>query len=1026
MQLGQGLIQRNVSKLRSLCVEILFAPKNAKPLHRYFSFFVILFTVVLTYFAKDLRTHYSMEQFFPKNHPLLQNDSKIKKLFNISSKPVLALLIEMPGEHGSWLMPTRITQLKALTNELKTIQSVKSVFSMTEIQTSLEKDGQLLVGPVFDLLDAEQFTNYVSTSTIIQPHLITADKKATLLLIDLEALDPYRLKQKISEIETKALMQFPDLSVSSGGPLAIQSQLTVMLMNELGKFFLLSVLIFALITKLFFKDNGTLWFLLGSLVMTNLVVVGLLGFFEIPFTVLLSTLPILVSLTVVSLIVHTLHSWAFVEKQKDFVLSWQNLLMTLKDLFLPNMLGSLTTSIGFLSLAWTAIPLINQFGLVISIVIMFVWLYSLFLIIVWGPYLKPQLRDFTQSKAYWVMSLRRKSVWGFSLTVFAFVFFLLSGRNLNFSTKLFNDLPENHQARASTEFIDSKFGGSVYYDVVLELTGAGNWKSSQSLGSLNKTVEQIRALAGVGSALSVVDILGPKSLQTDQKISETLFLFSMSSPNPTESFLADNDRITRVSIRLFDLESDRISELRSAITSRFKSQFPKVKITEAGMAATIHTINSEVSKDLIFGFWQSLLIIFVMLIFIFKSIRWAIVACIPNLIPPAILIGSLGLMETPIKPGIALIFSISLGLAFNNTVYLLGRLKSLTEGRNFLPVKRAFFVEANPCLFATVVVFCGFSVFLASDFELNRSFGIYMLISIFAGAIGDLIFLPVLLTHFPDMLNKSDNKKFNSENNQKDRDSMSSNKIAASFVLFLLICSVPHQVLSATADQRAKDLLIKASQQLQSKDEVAKVKMKIIETDGSVKVRTMSLQTLSDKSFFAKVKMLEPADIKGTAFLAEVTTDRQNQWVYLPSSRQIRKIVTSNTSQAGILGSEVTADDLNLDVIKSSVVKLRAENAQAYIFSVQPKKKSKYQYSYLYLSKANLLPIKIDHYVGQKIAKTVEFSNYKKLAGGTYRSQLIRVKNNISKRSTDLEISDISVNGGLSKSDFVPDSLKYD
>jgi hypothetical protein len=64
--------------------------------------------------------------------------------------------------------------------------------------------------------------------------------------------------------------------------------------------------------------------------------------------------------------------------------------------------------------------------------------------------------------------------------------------------------------------------------------------------------------------------------------------------------------------------------------------------------------------------------------------------------------------------------------------------------------------------------------------------------------------------------------------------------------------------------------------------------------------------------------------------------------------------------------------------------------------------------------------------VGQKIAKTVEFSNYKKLAGGTYRSQLIRVKNNISKRSTDLEISDISVNGGLSKSDFVPDSLKYD
>src|ERR1700733_7778956 len=72
-----------------------------------------------------------------------------------------------------------------------------------------------------------------------------------------------------------------------------------------------------------------------------------------------------------------------------------------------------------------------------------------------------------------------------------------------------------------------------------------------------------------------------------------------------------------------------------------------------------------------------------------------------------------------------------------------------------LPVAKTFHLEGNPCLVATLVVMMGFSVFLFSYFELNRTFGACMLVSIVAGILGDLVFLPALLKSAPWLLQKT-------------------------------------------------------------------------------------------------------------------------------------------------------------------------------------------------------------------------------------------------------------------------------
>ena len=118
---------------------------------------------------------------------------------------------------------------------------------------------------------------------------------------------------------------------------------------------------------------------------------------------------------------------------------------------------------------------------------------------------------------------------------------------------------------------------------------------------------------------------------------------------------------------------------------------------------------------------------------------------------PIALFGFLGLTGTPIKPVVAMIFSIVLGLAFGNTAYMINRLIAMQKslGNGFLPSKRAFYLEGNPCMISTLIVASGFSVFLFSDFSINRTFGLYVLISVAAGIVGDIMYLPAFLKWWP-------------------------------------------------------------------------------------------------------------------------------------------------------------------------------------------------------------------------------------------------------------------------------------
>lgn len=992
-------------------------------------FLTALFCISLKY-IRNLSSEYNIKQFFPKNHPLLEQDKKVISYFKIQEKSSLILILKLPAAN-TWTQPSYLQKLRDFNTEINSNENVLKSYSLGTIQGSFEVKNNLYVGDLFAQVPQNYWSQMIKTHPFIKPNLLSQNENETLLVVELKENTPSRIQDFKDFAMKLQLKKFKNFDLKFGGVPLLQNDVARLLKTELVRsiFYGLIIFVFALIC--IFNNWSGIAISILNLLFINVVTLGLLSFLGIKLDVLLSTLPVLISLATVSLTVQVLLRSADYKSyySRHLVIKYNAIIQNLKHLFLENLLASLTTSIGFLMLTTSDVTIINKYGKSVSMTILLSWLLTqLFIIPLLTLLPAVELREWSSKKAFWSIRLLKFSK---PIVFFTLGIFILGGAGfsfLNWNTRLFDDLPKNSQTRLNTERVDSQFGGTIPISIVL-YGQSKTWTQPQSLKYLDLLSKDLKGLRSVGTVISSADFLKKSSLSgvrlpsSSAEANESLFVFSMAESDPTVSFLNQLKHLTRLELRLKDLPSNVQSQDLKKAESYIKKYFPNMQYTISGMGVTAHKLNKEMSRELIFGFWQSLAVIGFLLIFIFKNIRWAIIACLPNLVPPLALILLLAANKTPIKPGIAIIFSIAIGLAFTNTVYLLGKLKKIVEQKglkNYLPIKHMLITEMIPCLLATLLVTSAFVVFAFSYFEMNKIFGVYMVLSLIAGAFGDLLFLPALLKTYPGLLLGKKGYK------TKIKESLA---FTSFFVLFYITQRVDAATTTSKLD--VSSLLKKSQSLITSRDDQADVTMKIIEADGSIKERQLNIKRkFTEKKHMTLVKLKKPVDLKGTALLSILENGSQDQWLYLPSTKQTRRVVGQN-KKAGVLGSELTSEDLDVATIKGTKAQLLKEikcgnDTCALIEVKSTSNKTQYSKALFLISLKTFLPQRLEYYSAKNVAvKRVDFENYIHI-GNVYRAQSIRVKNLVNKRGTDLILSNVKSNSGLSEDEFSQRALSKD
>lgn len=186
----------------------------------------------------------------------------------------------------------------------------------------------------------------------------------------------------------------------------------------------------------------------------------------------------------------------------------------------------------------------------------------------------------------------------------------------------------------------------------------------------------------------------------------------------------------------------------------------------------------------------------------------------------------------------------------------------------------------------------------------------------------------------------------------------------------------------------------------------SKMGMTLIDAGGNKVEREMEAKTLEDLEDGNKsiMEFLRPLDVKGTKLLTWTNKEEDNQqWLYLPQFKRVKKINSSNQSGA-FMSSEFSFEDIAGQNIDDYSYKLLEEDDKTWTLESTPKKTSGYSKLVSTISKKYMGPLSVDYYDRKgELLKKSKLTGYEERSVGKKRFYLagnIRMDNAQTRRSS--------------------------
>jgi predicted RND superfamily exporter protein len=213
----------------------------------------------------------------------------------------------------------------------------------------------------------------------------------------------------------------------------------------------------------------------------------------------------------------------------------------------------------------------------------------------------------------------------------------------------------------------------------------------------------------------------------------------------------------RMSIIVKAMESMAFNKLVKNVKSRMDSlASPGVKARLTGEVVLINQVQEKLLYSQIKSFGLAFCLIFIIFIFIFRSLSLVTIGILVNLFPIAILSCFMVIFGIPLNVASVMVASIAIGIAVDDTVYFLRRFRSEVqkEGDWEGSIHRAFLYLGKPMTFTSVVTTLGFLMLILASFKPICFFGLLGGVTLTAAWAGDVILSPALLYLLPPALRK--------------------------------------------------------------------------------------------------------------------------------------------------------------------------------------------------------------------------------------------------------------------------------
>ena len=525
---------------------------------------------------------------------------------------------------------------------------------------------------------------------------------------------------------------------------------------------------------------------------------GYLGMVDWRVTVISSNFISLMIILTMSLTIHLIQRYLEVQEASPESDQRSLILETVRTIVLPCFYTTLTTIVAFTSLLVSGIRPVMDFGkmMTIGLVVSFALAFILFpaTAMLFGKKGGAVARD-DSSESFTMIFARITENHGGKILLFCTALVLLSGMGisrLKVENRFIDYFRKSTEIFQGMSLIDRKLGGTTPLDLVIDFkkqappkiqpltsnddseeddwldedllladgaeTSPPFWAADvYTMEQVSKIHEFLDGLPETGEVLSVGTALKIATRLNDDVPLENYELSLLYKKCPPEisdllirPYVADEIPQVRFAMRV--VESEESME-RVALLAKIRNYL----VNEVGLdAGQIHFTNMFVLyNNMLQSLFRSQILtigmvylgILAMFAILFRSFYLAIVATIPNVLPVAVVLGTLGWLGIPLDMMTITIASISIGIAVDDTIHYVHRFqREFRHDRNYRAAMHRCHGSIGRAMFYTsITITSGFSILVLSNFIPTIYFGLFTGFAMVVALLSDLLLLPQLL-----------------------------------------------------------------------------------------------------------------------------------------------------------------------------------------------------------------------------------------------------------------------------------------
>ena len=535
------------------------------------------------------------------------------------------------------------------------------------------------------------------------------------------------------------------------------------------------------------------WTVLPLLIasIASVMTVGLLGFFEWRITVVSSNFLALLLIFALSLSIHLIVRYRELQVLKPQADQLTLVKETVRSKAIPCLYTVVTTMVAFGSLVVSGIRPVIDFGwiMVIGLILAFILTFTLFPVIL--MLMKPghlsQSRDLTGVITGFFADLNVR--FGSTILIFTLVVMILAGigiSRLSVENRFIDYFKESTEIFQGMSLIDQKLGGTTPLNVIVdapadflveddngfevleededfELDGEAGfsansyWFNSYQLDTINTIHEYLEALPETGKVLSLATSLGVLEQLNEGEVMDDFFMSILYKRLPEDiknamisPYLSEDGHQLRFSVRVF--ESDvglkrqaLLEKIQTDLTRQLGLAEEQVHLT--GMLVLFNNMLQSLYRSQILTLGVVFLAIFLMFTLLFRSLKLALIAIVPNLVAGVSVLGLMGGVGIPLDMMTITITAISVGIAVDNTIHYMHRFRDeLWKDWDYpAALRRSHGSIGRAMYYTTITITIGFSILALSDFVPTVYFGVLTAFAMLTALLADLTVLPILL-----------------------------------------------------------------------------------------------------------------------------------------------------------------------------------------------------------------------------------------------------------------------------------------